>query len=175
MDVYKINAIKQQIEVISQGSAKVKLELYSGLLDSTIGVTGLEDNILYFLAEQKAKRATGNSSVSARASEANISMPPASSAASLSSAASSTPSSVSRFSQASMPAVSSAIPSSAAYASMPVGGSGFAPQRIPFTTGVGGYALGLGPSQMGHRPLRAPLNLSGLKKQHRKTRRRNRQ
>ena len=92
MDVYKINAIKQRIEVISQGSAKVKLELYIGLLESSIGAIGLYDNIIDFLEEEETKRATGNSSVSASASEANISMPSAVSAPIASSSTVSAPS-----------------------------------------------------------------------------------
>ena len=170
MDAFKINAIKQRIEVISQGSARVKLELYSGLLDSTIGVSGLHDNIMHFLDVEMERRATGNSSARASEGFANISAPSAVSA-------SSTPYGESRFSQAPGSVVSSVAPSSAAYASMPMGGSsaysaapGFAPQLIPSTPGMGGYSLGAG--RQGFIPLRAPLNLSGIKKGRRNTRRR---
>jgi hypothetical protein len=162
MDQRKLNEIMQRIEAISEGELNIKVHLYEQLLPYTLGCFGFYDNAMEFLKE--AERGPEGSSASSAAS------------VSTASSVSPAPSRVSRFSQApvspvsSITAASMAAPSSAAYASMPGGGSGFAPTLIPSTPGVGGYALGSG--RKGHSPLRAPLNLSGLKKGRRNTRRR---
>jgi hypothetical protein len=152
MDQRKLNEIMQRIEAISEGELNIKVHLYEQLLPYTLGCFGFYDNAMEFLKE--AERGPEGSSASSGSSAAS---------------ASSAPSRVSRFSQASASSVSVAAPSSAAFASMPGGGSGFAPTHVPSTPGMGGYALGSG--RKGHSPLRAPLNLSGLKKARRNTRR----
>ena len=158
MDQRKLNEIMQRIEAISEGELNIKVHLYEQLLPYTLGCFGFYDNAMEFLKE--AERGPEGSSASSGSSAAS---------------ASPAPSRVSRFSQAPVSSVSSitaasmAAPSSAAFASMPGGGSGFAPTHVPSTPGMGGYALGSG--RKGHSPLRAPLNLSGLKKARRNTRR----
>jgi len=152
MDQRKLNEIMQRIEAISEGELNIKVHLYEQLLPYTLGCFGFYDNAMEFLKE--AERGPEGSSASSGSSAAS---------------ASSAPSRVSRFSQAPVSAVSVAAPSYAAFASMPGGGSGFAPTHVPSTPGMGGYALGSG--RKGHSPLRAPLNLSGLKKGRRNTRR----
>ena len=159
MDQRKLNEIMQRIEVISEGELNIKVHLYEQLLPYTLGCFGFSDNAMEFLKE--AERGPEGSS--------------ASSAASLSSAASvsSAPSRVSRF---------SAAPSSAAFGGgsslAPAGGggsslaTGFAPNLMPSIPGMGGYVLGAGPGVRGYRPLVKPLNLSGIKKGRRNTRRR---
>jgi hypothetical protein len=166
MDQRKLNEIMQRIEVISEGELNIKVHLYEQLLPYTLGWFGYYDNAIEFLKEAERGPEAPASSASSASSAASAS------SVSSASSASSAPSRVSRFSQAPVSSVSSAsmaAPSSAAYASMPGGGSGFAPTLIPSTPGMGGYALGAG--REGSRFLRAPLNLSGLKKGRRNTRR----
>jgi hypothetical protein len=157
MDRRKLNEIMQRIEVISEGELNIKVHLYEQLLPYTLGCFGFYDNAMEFLKEAERGPEAPASSASSGSSAVSVS------------SESPAPSRVSRFSQAPVYSVSVAAPSSAAFASMPGGGSGFAPTLIPSTPGVGGYALGSG--RKGHSPLRAPLNLSGLKKGRRNTRR----
>ena len=66
-------------------------------------------------------------------------------------------------------------PSSAAFGGGSSLAPGFAPHLMSSIPSMGGYALGAGPGTKGYRPLVKPLNLSGMKKGPRKTRRRRRQ